>query len=501
MVAKERKLNDYECLLATSTCNVSLLATIPSSFSRQRIQSAWQKCVESYELLQVRLVVRDETDLGVLGNLRYHAVPIEDESVHSSMLCQVVEDGNPPTKLKFCRFELLKTFGSHAVNIEKGSYVLKAWLSPSRSNSSEKELFVILSLTHSLSDGPGTLQLAHRLLEILMNVNHAAPQPQPLIDLQARLLGADYGASFPRKDDAYRDLVPFQRSLAEQRPENTPILPPESLQLLPRQENPENLRSLNGFIDAVHVELDSSDTQRLIRACRAVDATVQGAISAAAVVARLKTLRAIGKMSFDSGNVIECAIQVPVNARNFAKEGGLEETCLCGSAGVVHSVNVDITQIFKDINIENTDGDSSGSEDKYISDMNRYLLSLTKECTDKLKIAIQEKQPLEWLRRIMNDPTGMPPYSIMASSVGVSPVQATYSCNDETIRVEECLFFGSSLKASKEAQATMIHVATFDGRMQIMMNYTRPGIQYKPFMTLLAKETEQTLRGICWSQK
>lgn len=126
------------------------------------------------------------------------------------------------------------------------------------------------------------------------------------------------------------------------------------------------------------------------------------------------------------------------------------------------------------------------------------LKSLTVQCTKKLQTSIQDRQPLEWLRRLMNNPTSMPPYSVMASSVGVSPVQATYANNDDgpCFRVKECVFFGSALTTSKDAQATMIHVVKFDGRMKIMMNYTRPGIQTEPFMKDLAKEMEATLRFI-----
>ena len=68
--------------------------------------------------------------------------------------------------------------------------------------------------------------------------------------------------------------------------------------------------------------------------------------------------------------------------------------------------------------------------------------------------------------------------------------------DEDTIHVKECLFFGSSLQTSKEAQGTMIHVVTFDGRMQIMMNFTSPGIQDRPFMENIAKEVEATLQLI-----
>jgi hypothetical protein len=502
MVATGRKLNDYECLLATSTCNVGLLVSLPTWYTSQAIKSAWGRCVVSHDLLQVRLIVKDKDDVGILGNARYHAVPLDDtcDDVHTTSLVQVIEDNNLPAQTRSSRFELLKTLSGNVLKIGEGSYAAKGWLSPSATDGTKKELFVVLSLTHALSDGPGALQVAHSFLQHLVDPSNTPTAGQPLIDLQCRLLGDDYGATLARNDNVYQELRSYQTKLVSQPTNDAPILPPEALQGIPKGLIES---AATGCINAIHIELSSSDTTDLIQSCRSMGATVQGAISVATVVARLKALQ------IECDKPIECSIQVPVNTRVFASDFSTEEfskTCVCGSAGVVHSLEVDTQRLIPQMyihqafdNLYHKDEERpQQSELVNITNVIGYFLKLCKECTDKLKTAIGEKQPSEWLRRLMNDPASMPPYSVMASSVGVSPVLARYTHNNEqdTIHVKECHFFGSSLQTSKEAQGTMIHAVTFDGRMQIMMNFTSPGIQDKPFMEIVAREMEATLKLI-----
>jgi hypothetical protein len=60
-------------------------------------------------------------------------------------------------------------------------------------------------------------------------------------------------------------------------------------------------------------------------------------------------------------------------------------------------------------------------------------------------------------------------------------------------KVTDCLFFGGSrptVPASR--QATMVHAVTFDGRMQVMVNFTSPGIQ-KTFMEEITKQMKNEL--------
>ncbi|KAL3907290.1 MAG: hypothetical protein SGILL_008934, partial [Bacillariaceae sp.] len=408
------------------------------------------------------LVVPDAAKRGVLGNLRYRAVPMEEND-----LFQVTEDSNPPSKTTSSRHDLLMVMGNNSLKIDKGSWTLKGWLLPS--SSEQNDLFVVLSLTHALSDGPGAL----------------------------------------RKDDAYDDLKPFQTAFAastagekDSSSTETRIFPPESMQHLPT--GPVDDCS-TGSIRAIHIELDADLTTQLVQSCRSVGATVQGVISAAAAVARIKALLLAGAMNNEATSPILCAIQVPVNTRSFVKDDtNIATACLCDSAGIVHPLQVDLAKlgpssVHAAMN-EIADNEAKGaavteSELKIMEDLALYLLELTKDCSQQVKTTIQRNQPLEWLRRLMNDPASMPPYSLMASSIGVSPVQANYR---GVVKVKECLFFGASLQTAREAQATMVHVVTFDGRMQLMMNFTYPGIQMKPFMESVANEMEALLRLVAY---
>lgn len=242
-------------------------------------------------------------DVGVLGNPRYHAVPMKNGD-EAEELKQQYRRASCSTKAKSSRFEVLKTTSGNSLNIDQGSYVLKGWWSPSEkgNGTQTKEFFVILSLTHALSDRPGTLHVAHCFSEYLTDHNKAVPSvSQPIIDLQAQLLGDDYGAILPENDNAYKELQSFRDSLGNPSV-GTSILPPEAMQNIPR----ELPVVTEGCIDVIYIELDADTTTQLVQACRNSDATVQGAISTAAVVASTKVLRHLSQDNNDS--MMDCAI-------------------------------------------------------------------------------------------------------------------------------------------------------------------------------------------------
>jgi hypothetical protein len=354
---------------------------------------------------------------------------------------------------------------------------------------------MVLSITHALSDGPGIFNVANTFLQNLAAATRdnkeestATPiQSQPLIDIQSKLLGDDYGTQLHRNDDVYRDLKRYQEALDYCNSNDTTnqhplqILPPEALQKIPSDDE---VATAAGTIDAMYIQLNHGETSSLLKVCKSVGATIQGIVSTAALVARYKLISKINatktslseKIGSSSSSLVQCAIQVPINTRVYVdsddKSIDYPTTCLCGSAGIIHSIDLDTTRIENDP---------------------KYLLEVAKTCSRKMLEAKETKQPIEWLHRLMNDPTTIPPYSLMASSIGISPVQPQYGGG--TINVSECLFFGGSLQTSSKAQGTMIHVLTFRDKLQIMMNYTSPGIQAK-FMTDLSSELKSLLLSI-----
>jgi hypothetical protein len=92
--------------------------------------------------------------------------------------------------------------------------------------------------------------------------------------------------------------------------------------------------------------------------------------------------------------------------------------------------------------------------------------------TDATRHAAHAAQAQEWLRRLLNDPASLlPPYSLMVSSLGVSPVESNYY--GVLLTVEDIIFFGGAQKpcAPSGRQATMVHTLTFCNRLRVVFNY------------------------------
>ena len=63
----ERLLNDYESMLATSTCNIAVRCSIPVDVDMAaKIRQAWQATIQQRGMLRVKLEVQMD-NMGVLG--------------------------------------------------------------------------------------------------------------------------------------------------------------------------------------------------------------------------------------------------------------------------------------------------------------------------------------------------------------------------------------------------------------------------------------------------
>jgi hypothetical protein len=464
-----RNLNDYESMLATSTCNVALRLKIPihvessssspadettrvHSLVKAYLRQAWSRCVSERTLLQVRLVKRvDENCVGPLGQ-RYGLSPVEEDAMDKLFTVDLRE-----CKRRLDVVKELQAMGTTALDVSQGTYVVACHVEKPEADADKALVAIFLSLCHALSDGPGALRIARSFLVHLGDIidgkeeenTSSSGSPQPLTDLQALLIGKDYknrllrgssekpNALFDGMDDILAALI--STSSTQPTVNGMALLPPEAMQNLPTDP---------GFggpsvIDVMHFSITAEETESLRRNCRDHGATVQGALTAAALVSRVKLL--------DLPLPVYAAVQVPVDTRSLPMEAppiDLGDTCLCGSAGVWHTAEV-------------LEGKS--------------LFALARRSTELVRRELTTgAQPKEWLYRLMNNPTTLPPYSLMVSSIGITPIEVLYGRVD----VERVLFFGGSLRtqAPSKAQATMVHAVTFAGELNCMINFVSPGV-------------------------
>jgi len=459
-----RDLNDYESMLATMTCNVGMKLSIQRADSRGDLETslrqAWSRCVEERTMLQVK-VVPIQGDIGPLGQ-RYTLEWIEEDS--DSLF--VVRQGEESSASDLARE--LQRIGTTALDISKGSYYVACSVSEEADN--KVLVQVILSLCHSLSDGPGALRVAQSFLQHLGNIFQRSdtsndntaekPAPQPLYDVQALILGSDYAESQDAKS-VFVGQDDFAAALGS-KPiliNDATVLPPEAMQNLPSDDG------FGGpsFIDCIHFTLTAQETTALRDACRRHGTTVQGAITAASIKTRAELL--------GLRLPVEAAVQVPVNTRSLVNVD--PDACLCGSAGVWHFARM--------------------CQDE------ENLFDLAKRSTEAIQAALKDgTQPREWLRRLFHAPATLPPYSLMVSSIGVAPIESSY----ESVDVEQLFFFGGALRTDSpsQAQATMIHVVTFRDELTCMINFTSPGVA-KSFVDDTARLLKATLLSMATKNK
>ena len=449
-----RQLNDYESMLATSTCNCGMLLSVPSNDNLETIlREAWSRCVAERKQLQVKLVAK-KGDKGPLGQ-RYG---VTDLNYHSTRELFVVEKVSSKDSMPDL-ISNLKQVGTTALDIFKGSFYILCTLEEATEDRKMQSVQIIISLCHALSDGPGALEVAKSFLvylgDILNGESSKTAVLHPLTDLQACLLGHDY-AKDGKEEPAFKGSGDFAKALELQPPrldDFTHVLPPEGMQGIPHDPG------LGGpsCVDCIHFSLSAPETSMLRTKCRSHETTIQGVLVAAALKARLTVLAD----KFETP--ILAAVQIPVNMRSFA--GIDEDVCLCGSAGVWHTAKADGMQQID-------------------------WWEVAKDSTTKLRAALQEDQPNEWLRRLLHAPATLPRYSMMVSSIGVAPIKASYG----KLQVEKFNFFGANLRTEKPSHdvASMIHAVTFRDEFHCLFNFTSPGIS-KAFAKNIAKEIKDNL--------
>jgi hypothetical protein len=446
-----RSLNDYESMLAMQTCNVGLALTLPRSEmtvqASNNLREAWSRCVAERRLLQVRLVAK-EGDFGPLGQ-RYKVAAIKDEDKDALfVICESSKNELPDL------VHYVQEIGTTALDIAKGSYHVACALQNEDEASHiapKNKVQIVFSLSHALSDGPGALRVARSFLQHLNNVLDGSSgkikPPQPLTDLQALILGGDYAAGqeskpvFVAQDEVTRALGTAEQPT--KLPDGSTLLPPEAMQNIPHDE---------GFggpslIDCVHFSLTSQQTDSLRIKCREQGTTIQGALVAAALKARLNQLDQLSLLP------ITATVQIPVNTRSLAADEVEEDQCLCGSGGVWHTVKIE-------------------------SDNPNSWMEISKQSTQLVRSALQDDNAShvrEWLRRLFHDPATLPPFSIMVSSIGVAPIDPNYGPN---VQVDDVRFFGGSLRTDSPSQAvaTMVHAVTFRGEFHCFLNFVSPGV-------------------------
>jgi hypothetical protein len=281
------------------------------------------------------------------------------------------------------------------------------------------------------------LAVVDTFLSNLAQQQSASPQqPQdsclPCADLQVYLLGSDYGATISPNSHVYPRLEEIRSALAKDNDDdNRHILTPEAMQNLPRSKDDD------GAIHATCFQLSQEETRGLIATCKAHNCTIQAALNVAFALARLSKLQ----------TPIPCLvpIQIPVNCRGLAvNDNDQSNSCLCGSAGLWQLLEVHPEKML--------------------------LSDLAKASTQQMQHDMHAGQAQEWLRRLLNDPASLPPYSLMMSSLGVSPIQSNYGV---LVTVKDVLFFGGAQKphAPSGRQATMVHALTFCNRLRVVFNY------------------------------
>ena len=440
-----RNLNDYESMLATMTCNVAMSLSI--EHGRDDLDSclrqAWSQCVAERMLLQVKL---EPTSMGPLGE-RYtlEAITVDPKTL---FCIRHVED--MPDMVR-----QLQRVGTTALDISKGSYFVDCVV---KQESDKISMQVILSLCHSLSDGPGALRVARSFLQhlghVLDGTENVSRDPQPLTDLQALILGSDYGATRQPDHGIFEGQDAFVSALSKKPMmiDNARVLPPEAMQDLPHDD----AFGGSSCVGCVHFTLTADETSALRALCRLHETTIQGALTAAAIKTRIELL------GFDMNIDTFAAVQVPVNTRTLANVD--PDECLCGSAGVWHLTRLRPSE---------------------------HLIDTARYSTQSVRRALQNNdQPREWLYRLFHAPATLPPYSLMVSSIGVAPIEPSYG----SVNVERLYFFGGALRNGNpsRAQSSMIHAVTFRDELTCMINFTSPGVA-KSFANDMARLLKATL--------
>ncbi|KAL5463260.1 hypothetical protein EMCRGX_G032143 [Ephydatia muelleri] len=308
---------------------------------------------------------------------------------------------------------------------------------------------------HSGTDGPSLLALCACILKNLNTVLVAEKSNLPLPLLPHSRQFVDVLSKVPK--DASLTHPP-------------PDLPHEFIPPV----SPEEVLSFSDedkcSIRSQFVKLTKQETECLVAHCHQEGHTVQSALSVAGMMAVLRCSHGASaarlQLLQDGGANYGATFvnQVPANMRSRVttqqgeeERGGegkardevlTNEDCACGSAAVWWR-----------------------QELRQSTSLKEAAITAYRE----MRAAIERGDPIGWLGRInAGDFANIRPYTIMTSSVGVSPPYRN-SAGENLIEVTDFWFLGSVEESSaKTSPGIMTHAYTFDGEMHLTFSYTSP---------------------------
>ncbi len=391
MAVSSRILNAYESMLSTSIVVVG--ADLDGNITSTQLQQAWSRTSNCYDVTRSKLETKNGSIFVHVDNGTPPLQPGELDDDATLEQC-VVKCGNelPPDGA---------VISARTVALPNG------------------DTRVVFTLNHALSDGPGAWSILATFLEQLSS-DAKIPAPQPLVDVQTELL----------KTKVPPDALTHDVDVSEEA--RASWLPIEGKQGIPKQVSDATM----GTVDSVYRTIPMDTVSSLRDVCRKANASLQGALTAAAIVARLALLNA---------NLPKTVpVLVPMNARPDTIS---PRSCACGSAGI---------WLVLDVASDTT------------------IRSLASAVTTQLRAAMQRKSHIEWTRRIMEQPATLMPHAMIASSIGLVPVLHEYG----DIKVRKTAFFGGRQPSeqARGAVGTMVHWATTQNESKFAFNFASPGV-------------------------
>lgn len=306
---------------------------------------------------------------------------------------------------------------------------------------------------HCGTDGPSLLALCMCILKNLNQIlvaekAHLPPPPLPpsrqFLDILSKV----------SKDVAASHLPPdFPQE----------FVPPVSPERVPTFSDDDKC-----YVRSQFVKLTEQETENLVSNCRRDGYTVQSALSVAGMMAVLQHTHgaSAARVKLLQGNADYTATflnQVPANMRSritsqcegdggHVQEGVVlsNEDCACCSAAVWWR-----------------------QELKASTSLKEAAMTVYKE----MHAALDRGDPIGWLARMnAGDFGNIRPYTIMTSSIGVSPPYRN-CVGDNLIEVTDFWFLGSAEESSAKVSpggGVMTHAYTFDGKMHMTFSYTSP---------------------------
>ncbi|ETO13970.1 hypothetical protein RFI_23395 [Reticulomyxa filosa] len=215
-------------------------------------------------------------------------------------------------------------------------------------------------------------------------------------------------------------------------------------------------------------EWDAQSTEEFRLACRKHGATVQGAFSAACIVA------VCCLNNFQSQEPTKIRLIVPCQMSPHVDPPVNSHDCVCGAAALVFEVSI-----------------SLGNDPVYYTKIGTPLWELVQSCHKEMQESVASGCTFEWISAINGKafrPSGekitLPMVTTMCSSIGVNCMRANYG---EGIEIKGVKMVGSAYKGNVSAThaSTMAHVHvsllvylffTFDGRLNVSIEYNSPGL-------------------------